>query len=194
MLERVLPAGLVQSIESKAHDLSAPGEDHVDDENAVHESAILKSSVVVTTSELELSENQISENSTYIKSSPYDDPLNYLNLSDLGPQVKLFASALRRFDALRPDYATSPYMETFNFDAMFEDLRRLCAGAGVQWEHQDFYVVIFRSQLRKQADRGRLGELDQMSHQEACASGGLLHYWFGSPDAEMRNLATCEEH
>jgi hypothetical protein len=193
MLERVLPAGLVQSIGSKTHDLSAPGEDHADDQNAVLECALSKSSVVVTTSELEASADEITGDLTYIKSSPYDDPLNYLNLSGLDVQVKLFALALRRFDALRPDYATSPYIETFNFDAIFEHLRGLCDGAGIQWERQDFYVVIFRSQLRKQADRGRLGELDQMSHQEACASGGLLHYWFGSPDSEMRNLATCEE-
>lgn len=129
---------------------------------------------------------------TNIKSSPYDDPLNFLNLCGLDTQSRLFALALTQFNAIRFDYATADYMISFNFNIIFDTLRHLCSAAGIEWKHQDFYVVIFRSQLRQGADRARLGQLDQMSHQEACASGGLLHYWFGSPDGEMRNLATCK--
>jgi len=34
-------------------------------------------------------------------------------------------------------------------------------------------------------------ELDEGSHAEATKSGGLLKYWFGMPDEDGRNLATC---
>jgi len=151
-----------------------------------------KTSVVVTTAEIEPPTSRLDTNATRIKSSPYDDPLNFLILTELDTPTKLFALSLTQFNAIRPDYATAPYMSNFNLSTVFETLRDLCADAGIVWKRQEFYVVIFRSQLRGDADRERLGELDQMSHQEACASGGLLHYWFGIPDGEMRNLATCK--
>ena len=33
--------------------------------------------------------------------------------------------------------------------------------------------------------------VNRRSHAEATQSGGLLKYWFGVPDTEGRNLATC---
>lgn len=33
--------------------------------------------------------------------------------------------------------------------------------------------------------------VNRHSHAEATQSGGLLKYWFGVPDTEGRNLATC---
>lgn len=131
---------------------------------------------------------------THLKSSPYDDPLNFLNLTELATQERLFAIALTRLQSTRPDYAIAPYLDSFDWSAIFALLRDLCTHTGIHWQQQEFYLVIFRSKLRSDADRDRLGELDQKSHQEACASGGLLTYWFGTPDTEMRNLATCELH
>jgi len=32
---------------------------------------------------------------------------------------------------------------------------------------------------------------DKAAHAEAIKSGGLLKYWFGIPDENRRNLATC---
>ena len=142
--------------------------------------------------EIEETAAQFDLDATHIQSSPYADPLNHLDLGGLDQSLRLFAFALTQFQAKRPDYATADYMSTFNFSEIFSTLRDQCAQAGIEWKRQDFYVVIFRSKLRLEADRARLGELDQMSHQEACASGGLLQYWFGSPDSERRNLATCE--
>lgn len=136
--------------------------------------------------------NEIDLNATHIQSSPYNDPVNFLDLQDLAIQERLLAHALTCLKNTRPDYATAPYMEAFNWPEVFATLRSLCAQSGITWQRQDFYLVIFRSRLRAGADRNRLGELDKNSHEEACASGGLLTYWFGSPDAEMRNLATCE--
>jgi len=131
---------------------------------------------------------------THLKSSPYDDPLNFLILTELATQERLFAIALTSLQSTRPNYATAPYLDSFNWSAVFALLRDLCTLSGVNWQQQEFYLVIFRSKLRSDADRNRLGQLDQKSHQEACESGGLLTYWFGTPDAEMRNLATCELH
>ena len=56
-----------------------------------------------------------------------------------------------------------------------------------------FYIVVFRSQLQQSTDRLELGAMDERSHAEANKSGGLLKYWFGSADAEGRNLATCKQ-
>lgn len=152
----------------------------------------LKVQVVGHVEEVEEEAPEFDLEATSIKSSPYSDPLNFVNLTELDKPLQLFSMALTKLQSTRPDYATAPYVSSFNWSEVFEILRSLCAQAGIQWQRTDFYVVIFRSKLRADSDRARLGELDQMSHQEACASGGLLQYWFGSPDAERRNLATCE--
>lgn len=128
---------------------------------------------------------------THIKSSPYDDPVNFLSLQDLSPQERLLAIAMTEFNSTRPDYATAPYMESFNWPAVMSTLRQLCKREGITFQREEFYLVIFRSKLHPTTDLIRLGELDKNSHEEACASGGLLHYWFGSCNDEMRNLATC---
>ena len=152
----------------------------------------LKAQVVEHVQEVEEEAPQFDLEATNIKSSPYSDPLNFLNLTELDKPLQLFALALTKLQFARPDYATAPYMSSFNWNEVFEILRSLCTKAEIQWQRKDFYVVIFRSKLHAEADCVRLGELDQMSHQEACASGGLLQYWFGSPDAARRNLATCK--
>lgn len=129
---------------------------------------------------------------THLISSPYPDFENQLRLDGLDLPYRLFAFALSALKPIREDYATAPYMESFNWPEVFALLRNLCRKAGLEWQQREFYVVIFRSKLQENIDRARLGLLDQKSHQEACASGGLLKYWFGSPDEESRNLATCE--
>lgn len=56
----------------------------------------------------------------------------------------------------------------------------------------DLVIVVFRSQVPPTTSRHALRDLDQESHAEAMKSGGLLKYWFGMPDADGRNLATCK--
>ena len=136
--------------------------------------------------------SSINLDATHLISSPYPDFENQLRLADLDTPYRLFAFALTALKPIRPDYATAPYLELFNWPEVFALLRSLCKKTGYQWEQRQFYVVIFRSKLQAGIDREKLGLLDQMSHQEACASGGLLKYWFGSTDGERRNLATCE--
>lgn len=131
-------------------------------------------------------------NATHLISSLYPDFENQLQLDHLDLPNRLLAFALTALKPVRDDYATAPYVESFNWSEVFALLRSLSRGVGYEWKQQDFYVVIFRSKLQANVDRDRLGLLDEMSHQEACASGGLLKYWFGSPDEERQNLATCE--
>jgi len=119
----------------------------------------------------------------YLQSSPYPNPLHLLNLNRLPPAS---------LTAVRSDYATAPYDQVFNWDRVLHTLRSLSAAEGFHFPASSFYTVIFRSKLKADVDKELLFRLDAMSHQEAIASGGLLKYWFGSPDAERRNLATCE--
>lgn len=140
---------------------------------------------VVTPSTIDL-------NASYLISSPYNHLANRLVLDHLEIPYRLFAFALTSLKPIRDDYATAPYLESFNWPDVFAHLRDLCRQTGFAWKQLSFYTVIFRSVLLPGIDRGRLALLDQKSHEEACASGGLLKYWFGSTDAELKNLATCE--
>lgn len=130
---------------------------------------------------------------SHLISSPYQDIANRLDLRPLALPDRLFAFALTSLESTRPDHATAPYLESFNWPHVFRSLHQLCSWAGFQWQRREFYIVVFRSKLRVDANRARLHELDQKSHEEACASGGLLKYWFGSCDPARRNLATCEQ-
>ncbi|KAG8628006.1 hypothetical protein KVT40_003879 [Elsinoe batatas] len=128
---------------------------------------------------------------SHLITSPYPDFANQTRLTDLSLSCRLLSFALTNMAPVRPDYSTAYYMESFNWDVCFAELRKLCAQTGYRWQRQEFYVVIFRSKLKPDADRTRLGELDQHSHAEACQSGALLKYWFGECNEERRNLATC---
>ncbi|QKX56051.1 uncharacterized protein TRUGW13939_03151 [Talaromyces rugulosus] len=123
--------------------------------------------------------------------SPYNEPLNLLDLRRLDTPNQLLAKALTILKPLRDDYATAPYTESFNWQAVVDFLRDLSAAEGHRWKKQKFYVVTFRSQLLPVIDDQRLTDLDYYSHQEAIASGGLLKYWFGTKNEKHQNLATC---
>ena len=129
---------------------------------------------------------------TRLISSPYTNINNQLDLTTLDQASRLLAFALSILRPVRTDYANASYTDAFNWLEVFQLLASLCQQVGFQWVDRHFHVVVFRSQLREGINRDRLGLLDQKSHEEACASGGLLKYWFGSPDQERRNLATCK--
>jgi hypothetical protein len=132
--------------------------------------------------------------STLLISSPYNLPQHYLDLTPLTTPSRLFALALTALKPARPDYATAPYAQALDFDAVIELLRDLVAreGKGYEWPETRFHVVVFRSQLKEGIDGEWLYKLDAESHREACGSGGLLKYWFGKTDSSRRNLATCK--
>ncbi|KPI45185.1 uncharacterized protein AB675_2319 [Cyphellophora attinorum] len=124
-------------------------------------------------------------------SSPYLDREHLLDLKPLDEQSRLFALALSTLQPRTPEYATTKYEDSLDLDLVLAKLKDLLQEADLQWKHQDFYVVEFRSQLKPQIDNPLLFKLDKESHREANTSGGLLKYWYGEPDAERRNLATC---
>lgn len=123
--------------------------------------------------------------------SPYTSPEHLLDLRSLQTNQQLFARALTILRPVDEKYATRSYANAFNWPAVISYLRSLSENAYYTWSGQSFYVVVFRSRVPLTTDREKLGELDRRSHAEATKVGGLLKYWFGVPDAEGRNLATC---
>ena len=133
----------------------------------------------------------LSEEEQYLQSSPYNFHPHLLDLSALTTPQSLLAQALTVTKSIRVDYATAPYSSAFNWDEVFDKLYSLVTAADFHWDTQRYYVVVFRSCVQQTTDLIELGKMDERSHAEANRSGGLLKYWFGVPDAEGRNLATC---
>ncbi|KAL2872086.1 uncharacterized protein BJX67DRAFT_376930 [Aspergillus lucknowensis] len=124
-------------------------------------------------------------------SSPYTTPDHLLDLSTLNTANRILALALTILAPIRTDYATAPYLESFNWPAVFAKVHELARAEEHRWTRQSFYVVAFRSILRADANGDRLHLLDERSHAEAVQSGGLLKYWFGVKNERRENLATC---
>jgi|SRR5690349_5462948 len=145
----------------------APVEDFV----ATHTRIKSVESVAVTVTPVPEPETSLE---THLVISPYTDAANLLDLSTVGIQEQLLAHALVQMKALREDYATSPYIETFNWTEIVEDLRQRAKAAGHSWTEQSFYIVAFRSQVPPTVDYPQLGALDKTAHAEAVQSGGFL--------------------
>ncbi|KAJ4300643.1 hypothetical protein N0V88_003328 [Collariella sp. IMI 366227] len=127
----------------------------------------------------------------YLLVSPYHEQEHLLDLETLDAENQLLALALTKMECLRKDYATAPYLETFNWPEVIETLRALAQKTNHRWKKTSFFVVAFRSQIPPTTVYAELGALDKAAHAEATASGGFLKYWFGTPNVEGRNLATC---
>ncbi|KAK2594146.1 hypothetical protein QQS21_008145 [Conoideocrella luteorostrata] len=135
--------------------------------------------------------NDVLNEERFIVQSPYVDKEHLLDLETLDNENSLLSRALSRLRAVREDYATALYTESFNWQEVLDELKQLVQHSGKGFKETSFYIVAFRSQIKPSTDYSHLGELDKAAHAEAVASGGFLKYWFGSPDAELRNLATC---
>lgn len=114
----------------------------------------------------------------FLIQSPYTDAEHLLDLETLDKENALLARALTTLRATRPDYATAPYNESFNWEEVISELRRLVKESGQAYEPTSFYVVAFRSQIKPSTDYSHLGSLDKAAHQEAVESGGFLKYVF----------------
>jgi hypothetical protein len=123
--------------------------------------------------------------------SPYSEQEHLLDLETLDIENQLLAIALTKMKCLRQDYATAPYVQTFNWEEIIETLQTLAGRLNHTWKRTSFFVVAFRSRIPPTTVYAELGTLDKAAHAEATASGGFLKYWFGTPDIEGRNLATC---
>ncbi|RYP44164.1 hypothetical protein DL768_009348 [Monosporascus sp. mg162] len=123
--------------------------------------------------------------------SPYTEQEHLLDLDSLDAENVLLAEALALMKNVRLDYATASYIDSFNWDEIMEELTRLALQRAHRWRETSFFIVAFRSQIPPTTAYEDLGVLDKAAHAEATASGGFLKYWFGNPDNEGRNLATC---
>jgi hypothetical protein len=70
--------------------------------------------------------------------SPYTSPPHLLDLRTLNTAQQLLAKALTILEATRLDYATAPYVEAFNWDAVFAKLQELTRYQNYQWKRQHF--------------------------------------------------------
>lgn len=106
--------------------------------------------------------------------SPYTDRAHLLDLETLDRENQLLTRALAHLKCLRADYATAPYLDSFNWAEVVDALRQLCRDDGHRWKETSFYIVAFRSQIPPTTVYAELGVLDKAAHAEAMASGGLL--------------------
>ena len=127
----------------------------------------------------------------WLAASPYLEQEHLLDLNTLDVQSQLLSLALTKLQAATQDYANVNYEESMDLEALITELRLLVVRHNVTWVKQEFYVVDFRSKLKADIDGVLLFKLDKESHREAVESGGLLKYWYGEPNTERRNLATC---
>jgi len=106
--------------------------------------------------------------------SPYQDEEHLLDLETVGVEQQLMAIALTKLKCLRDDYATSPYLETFNWEEVIDTLRELARESNHVWKETSFYVVAFKSRIPPTTIYKELGALDKAAHAKATASGGFL--------------------
>lgn len=118
--------------------------------------------------------NDALDGERFIVQSPYVDTDHLLDLQTLDNENALLARALSRLRAVREEYATASYAESFNWPEVIHELRQLVANSGNDFKETSFYIVAFRSQIKPSTDYSHLGELDKAAHAEAIASGGFL--------------------
>ena len=112
----------------------------------------------------------------YVVSSPYTDDAHLLDLQTLDVENQLLARALTELSCTRDDYATAPYVDSFNWNECIAELKHLAKDHNHEWRETSFYIVAFRSQIPPTTLYSELGELDKAAHLEAVQSGGLLKY------------------
>jgi hypothetical protein len=127
----------------------------------------------------------IGEPDDFIISSPY--PGHLLDLSLLDESSKELAIVLQELQE-NEGYLDLPYDHAFNWSTILPKL-------SPNFPVTEFYIVAFRSCLANSTVNSELivdlYTHDEKAHREANESGGLLKYWYGIPDSNGRNLATC---
>ena len=121
-------------------------------------------------------EADISIDTEHLVVSPYTEKEHLLDLKTLDIESQLLAISLTQLMCIRKDYATAPYLETFNWADVIGVLRALAHERGHIWRETSFFVVAFRSQIPPTTVYADLGVLDKAAHAEATASGGFLKY------------------
>lgn len=134
-----------------------------------------KTEIIVASQEVpEIQPGEGAGTSEYLVVSPYTEQEHLLDLRTLDEENALLAQALVHFKCLRPDYATAPYTETFDWALVMSELAKLVSQKDHQWKESSWYIVVFRSQIPPTTTYAELGVLDKAAHAEATASGGFL--------------------
>lgn len=132
-----------------------------------------------------------------IRSSPYYEAPHLLDLTRLTDEYRILALALQAFQPLSSQYAFGDYEHAFNIPEIITLIPRDAKHLQVTFKDTEIYIIAFRSILHEEVQhstekRQFLADVDCASHIEANESGGLLKYWFGTPDdVHGQNLATC---
>lgn len=95
--------------------------------------------------------------------------------SDLPPQP-----CFARLAPVGDDYAVQPIRDAFDWGAIAD------AGSSGEW-----YLVVFRSVRRADADEVVLTAHDERAHREAQSSSGFIHYLKGPLTSERACLSFC---
>src|SRR4051794_40669461 len=82
--------------------------------------------------------------------------------------------------AITDDYMLLPVESSFNWHECFQDI-----------ESGEWYLVVFRSKHRLDADEVLLTELDNDASAAARETPGFLHYFIGTPRATGECLSFC---
>lgn len=106
--------------------------------------------------------------------SPYEEHPHLLDLRTLDAANALLAKALSGLECLRDDYATAPYVETFNWQEIVHYVQHLAIASNFYWKETSFYIVVFRSRIPPTTVYADLAVLDKAAHAEATTSGGFL--------------------
>ena len=82
--------------------------------------------------------------------------------------------------AITDDYMLLPVETSFNWSECFQHI-----------ENGEWYLVVFRSKHRLDADEALLTELDNEASEAARETPGFLHYFIGTPRATGECLSFC---
>ncbi|KAJ2546490.1 hypothetical protein EV175_005582 [Coemansia sp. RSA 1933] len=107
--------------------------------------------------------------------------------------------ALKLFRAVRDDYRTADYGESFNWSEIAAEYKRQLQKHGnlpsreLESENVDWFAVAFRSKRRTDCDSVDLFDADRKAYEEAFygTNKSLLMYWYSDVDDEQNCLATC---
>lgn len=94
------------------------------------------------------------------------------------------------------DFAAKPTVERLN--AITEDYMLLPIEAGFDWtacfsaiDAGEWYLVVFRSKHRPEADEALLTQLDNAAAEAARMTPGFHHYFIGTPRSTGECLSFC---
>lgn len=138
-----------------------------------HATPLGKEAVSVSEKEIALGTNAL-PSQRYLVASPYTDQEHLLDLESLDTENQLLSEALQRMKAVTKEYATRPYVESFNWEEVIDRVRELSTTRQYSFKETSWYIVAFRSQIKPTTVYPDLGALDKAAHAEAMASGGFL--------------------